>query len=221
MSQPPTPIKIAFADDHYIIREAFSSLLKINNRFELVGEAANGIELLDLVMRTKVDMVIIDIRMPLMDGIATTRKIKELHPDIIVLAMSSYHEPKDIVRALEAGAKGFLLKDCAKSELEMAIDSVLQNKLFLSPQINKNLLQIIQDSNFNPFENVKPINFSRIELNIIKLICCQYLIKEIAEELKMNIRTVERMKSEIQHKIGAINSVGICIYAFNNTLVEL
>jgi DNA-binding NarL/FixJ family response regulator len=218
----PTPksINVAFADDNYLVREAFSNILKADERFNLIGVASNGLELLEIAMQTNLDLVILDYRMPIMDAADTTIKLKEKFPDLAVLVISSYNDSAYIMRALSAGAKGYVLKECEREELFMGIDSVLENKIFLSPKINTNLINVIKETKYTMNKVIEKSAFTIKELEIIKLICYEYTANEIAEKLKLSPRYVEGIKATIQHKMKVKQSIGIAIVAVNNKLID-
>ncbi len=218
-SESSPPIRIALADDHFLVREAFQSILQSHPNYQLVGVATNGIELLEIVIREQPDLVIIDMQMPVFDGTATTSKLHEEHPHISVLAMSVYHEPLTIARILAAGAHGFILKDCSIETLNEAINAVIQKELYLSPQINRNLIELIKESTYNPFGQLQPIKWTSKEVEVIKLICQEKTAKEIATQLNISLKSAENLKTSILHKIGARNAVGLAIYAVRTGII--
>lgn len=212
-------IKIAIADDHEIFREGFKLLLRDQNEVQLVGEAENGRELLQLVETAKPDVVIVDIKMPVMDGVDACKAIKKKFPDVHVIALSMFNEDSLIVDMLEAGAKGYLLKNTNKQELLTAVRAVYEGNTYYCSATSDKLTRMIADSKFNPYRNQPIVRFTPRELDIIKLMCQQFTSKEIASKLDLSIRTVESHREKIQEKTGAKNAIGIVIYAIKHDLV--
>lgn len=215
------PIKIVIADDHEIFREGFKLLLKNQQEVQLVGEADNGRELLDVAAKQQPDIVITDIKMPLMDGIEACKAIKAKYPDMQVIALSMFNEDNLIVDMLEAGARGYLLKNTNKHELLQAVRAVYEGSTYYCMATSGKLTRMIAESKFNPYRNQPVKKFTPREMEIIKLMCEQHTNKEIATLLRLSIRTVESHREKIQEKTGARNSIGIVIYAIKNDLYEI
>ncbi len=215
------PIKIVIADDHEIFREGFRLLLKNQREQELVGEAANGRELLEVVGREFPDVVITDIKMPVMDGIEACKLIIKKFPGIKVIALSMFNEESLVLDMLEAGAKGYLLKNTNKQELLSAVKTVVNGDNYYCSDTSLKLAKLIAASKYHPHRPVVPKKFTEREMQIIRMICDQMSSKEIAHTLSLSIRTVEGYREQVQEKVGAKNSIGIVIYAIRNKLVEV
>jgi DNA-binding NarL/FixJ family response regulator len=216
-----TPIRIVIADDHEIFRNGFKLLLKNQNELELVGEAENGKDLLDIVSEQLPDVVVTDIKMPVMDGIEACKTIKKLYPSIEVIALSMFNEDNLIVDMLEAGARGYLLKNTNKNELLLAAKTVHEGNTYYCTATSARLTKMIAESKFNPYRNQPVKTFTAREQDIIKLICQQYTNKEIAQALKLSFRTIESYREKIHEKTGAKNSIGVVIYAIKHGLFEI
>ncbi|MBL7710757.1 MAG: response regulator transcription factor [Chitinophagaceae bacterium] len=212
-------IKIAIADDHEIFREGFKLLLRDQNEVQLVGEAEHGRELLKVLEEAKPDVVIVDIKMPVLDGVDACKAIRKKFPDVQVIALSMFNEDSLIVDMLEAGAKGYLLKNTNKQELLTAVRAVYEGNTYYCSATSEKLTRMIADSKFNPYRNQPIVRFTPRELDIIKLMCQQYTSKEIASKLTLSIRTVESHREKLQEKTGAKNAIGIVIYAIKHDLV--
>ena len=220
MTAQYVPINIILADDHEIFRDGFRVMLNKIQDIKLVGEASNGAELIQLALALKPDVIITDIKMPVMNGIEATKKlIKEL-PGIGVIALSMFDEENLIVDMLEAGAKGYLLKNVHKEEIIAAVKSVYMDKPYYCRDTSNKLAQIIAKSHFNPYKKNTIPKFSENEIAVIKLICKEYSTKEMADNLKISHRTVENYRSKILEKIDAKNTVGIVVYAIKNKIYE-
>lgn len=185
-----------------------------------MAQAANGKELVDLVMIYKPDVVITDINMPLLDGIEATKQITELCPATGVIALSMYDEDDLIMDMLEAGAKGYLLKNAHKDEIIKAIETVNMTNPYYCESTSKKLVRLISQSNYNPYKGRPKQIFNDKELEIIQLICNQLTAKEIAEKIYLSYRTVEGIRQKIMEKMEVTNTVGIAIYAIKHKLIK-
>ena len=212
------PIRILIADDHEIFRDGFKVMMKKQTEIEIIGEAENGRELLELTAATLPDVVVTDIKMPLMDGIEATKQIKAAHPFIEVVALSMFDEENLVIDMLEAGAKGYLLKNTHKQEVVQAVSAVYKKETYFCKQTSTKLAQMIAKSRFTPFKPVKKPGFNERELEIIRLICQEFSNKEIAHKLNMSIRTVEGYREKILEKIEAKNVAGLVVYAIRNNI---
>jgi DNA-binding NarL/FixJ family response regulator len=206
-------IRVLVADDHEIYRDGLRVMLKKQPDIEWVGEAENGQEVIKLVGTLKPHVVLMDIMMPVTDGIAATRALREFFPAVKVIALSMFNDDNLIVDMLEAGAKGYLLKNAEKKEILEAIKSVRQEKPYYCSSTSTRLAQLIGRSKYDPFERELKQQFSDKELEIIRLICKEFSNKEIAERLFISTRTVEGYRLKIQEKIKVRNVTGIVIYA--------
>ena len=177
-----TPIKIAIADDHHIFREGFKILLKNQPELELVGEAEDGRELLEIAQQLQPDVVVIDIKMPVMNGIETCKHLCRRFPEIKVIALSMFNDDNLIVDMLEAGAKGYLLKNTNKHELLQAVKAVHEGGTYYCTATSAKLTKMIAESKFNPYRSQPIKKFTPRETDIITLMCKQYTNKEIARQ---------------------------------------
>lgn len=222
MSKPLySPVRIVLADDHEIFREGFNTLLHKQTDIELVGEAENGEDLVRLTRKLLPDVVLTDIKMPVMDGIEATRKIIALHPQIYVIALTMFDEDNLIIDMLESGAKGYLLKNAHKNEVFDAIKTVHQGDTYFCKHTSQKLLQLISKSRYNPYREADRETFTIKEKEIIRLICREFSNKEIAEKLQLSVRTIEGYRERIQEKMKVKNGVGIAVYAIKNGIYEI
>lgn len=214
-------IKIIIADDHEMYRDGFRLMLTKQKDIQLVAEAENGRELFELVAEYKPDVVVTDIKMPLMDGIEAAKKITENFPDTGVICLSMFDEDDLIIDMLEAGAKGYLLKNSGKEQIAEAIKTVYNGDVYYCKTTSRKLTGLIAKSKFNPYAKKPKVEFSEREKEIIELICKEKSNKEIAEKLFLSVRTVEGHRLNILEKMGVKNSVGVVIYAMKEKLVSL
>lgn len=216
-----TPIKIVIADDHEIFRDGFKVMLRKQEDLQVIAEAENGRELLQVVEQHQPDVVITDIKMPLVDGIEATRAIKSRWPHIEVVALSMFDEENLVVDMLEAGAKGYLLKNTHKAEVVQAVKAVYKGDTYYCNATSTKLAQMIAKSHFNPYKNNKKPTFTEKEVEIIRLICQELSNKEIASQLNLSTRTIEGYREKILEKIDARNIAGLVIYAIKNNLYQV
>lgn len=221
MSHNPNPLRLVLADDHELFRDGFRVMLKKQPRIQLVGEAANGQELLQQVALHLPDVVITDIKMPQMDGITAARQLREDFPDIPVIAISMFDEENLIVDMLEAGAKGYLLKNASKQEIIEAIEAVVAGELYYCAHTSRKLAKLIAGSKLQPGKKEPKPEFSEREVSIIRHVCEELSNKEIAHQLQLSVRTVEGHRERIQEKMGVRNMAGIVVYAIRHKLYEV
>lgn len=214
-------IRLIIADDHEMFRDGFRLMLSKKTEIELVAEAENGKELLELVGKHHPDIVVTDIKMPIMDGIAATQKILEDNPNIGVIGLSMFDEDDLIIDMLEAGAKGYLLKNSGKEQISEAIKTVYTGDPYYCKNTSRKLTGMIAKSKFNPYLKKPKVAFSEREKEIIKMICLEMSNKEIADKIFLSVRTVEGHRFNILEKMGVKNSVGMVIYALKNGIIDL
>ena len=215
-------IKVAIADDHDFLREGLKLVLGGQDDFDLVGEGKNGKEIIELVESKEVDVVVMDIAMPLMNGIEATRAITSSSPLTKVVALSFNNEQQLILDMLEAGAIGYILKGADKSELLEAVRQAYKGENYYCRITTKELMNRVLAGNFKPYErfNVQK-EFSAKEISVIVKICEELTSKQIAHELEMNVRTVEGIRSRIMQKLNVKSNIGVVIYAIQNGIYKL
>ena len=214
-------ISIIIADDHEIFRDGFKVMLKKYPEIKLVGEAENGAELIKLAEKLKPDVILTDIRMPRMDGIEATKELVSKDPSVNIIALSMFDEDNLIIDMLEAGAKGYLLKNTHKEDIIEAIRTLHHGENYYCKLTSAKLIQMISKSRFNPYKKQPKVEFTDKEIEVIRLICEQLLNKEIAERLNLSIRTIEGYREKIQEKMNVRNSAGVAVYAIKNGIYEI
>jgi len=212
------PIRVIIADDHPIFRDGFKLLLRNQGEAILIGEAEDGSSLIKLAKETSPDIIITDIVMPGVDGVAATKEISKVLPEAGIIALSMFNDDNLIVDMLEAGARGYLLKNTTKEELLEAIKAVHSGGTFYCAATSTKLTRLIAQSKFDPHKQLPKPKFTPRELDVIRLLCQEFSNKEIAAQLDISIRTVESYKENIQHKLNVRNMVGIAVYAVRNGL---
>jgi DNA-binding NarL/FixJ family response regulator len=216
-----TPIRILLADDHEIFRDGFKAMLRKQPSIQLVGEAEDGEALIALARQTRADVIVTDIKMPRMDGVAATRYLAREYPHIGIIALSMFDEENLIVEMLEAGARGYLLKNAHKDEIIEAIKTVNNRQTYYCNDTSARLAQMIARSRFSEETKEKKPEFSEKELAVIRYICQEMTNKEMARQMKLSIRTVEGYRDKIQEKMGAKNAAGIVVYAIKNNIYKV
>lgn len=215
------PIRVVIADDHEVFREGFNSMLRKQKEIELVGEAENGSVLLELAGSLQPDVIVTDIKMPVMDGVEATRILADKFPAIHVIALSMFDDDDLIIDMLEAGAKGYLIKNAHKSEIMDAIKTVYNEQPYYCNHTTHKLAQLIAKSKFNPFKKKIRPEFTAKELEVIKLICSGMSNKEGAVHLNLSVRTVEGHRETIYEKISTKNTAGIVVYAIKHRIYKV
>jgi len=211
--------KIILADDQELFRKGFRYLLETEEKdLEVVAEAANGQELLQAVLKSEADLVISDIQMPVKDGIEACSQLQQTHPHLPIIALSMFGNEHYIVDMIEAGAKGYLLKNTTRAEVRDAIKVVLAGGNYISAGTAFKISNLIAQCKAGSFEVKHKIQLSEREKQIVAFICQEYGSKEIAGFLNLSTRTVEHQRERIQEKIGCRNMAGIIVYAVKNNL---
>lgn len=214
-------IRIVLADDHSIFRDGLKLLLRNQQEVEVVGEANDGVELLQLVRTLQPDIAVTDIKMPGMDGVEACRMIRRDSPNTQVIALSMFDDDHLVVDMLEAGAKGYLLKNTNRTEMLEACHAVCEGESFYAGATSKKLARLIANAELDTFKRHVLPSFSSRELEIIQMIAEQLTNKEIASRLNLSVRTVESHREKIQEKTDARNMVGVVIYAIRHGLIKI
>jgi DNA-binding NarL/FixJ family response regulator len=213
-------IRLVIADDHEIFRDGLALMLSKQQDIQLIGQAANGRQLVTLVNELRPDVVMTDVKMPIMDGIEATRYLLTQHPDLQIIALSMFDEENLIVDMLEAGAKGYLLKNADKQEILDAIHSVYEGKPYYCHHTSSRLASLISKSKFNPYRKKEALVFTDREKEIIRFICQQLTAQEIADKVFLSKRTVEGHRTKILEKMNVKNTAGVVIYALKHRIVS-
>jgi DNA-binding NarL/FixJ family response regulator len=205
--------RIIIAEDHPIFRKGIKVAIECTDFAILVGEVENGQKLLDLVESTECDIVIMDIRMPVMDGIASSKILLERHPDMKIIIITAIEDENNLHELLSIGVKGFLYKDIEQEEFEIALKSALIDNIYLS----KKFQTIVYNYYINP--NKKAIYLTDREIEVLELILKDFSNQKIADALYRTIRTVEGHKNRLMKKTGAKNSFELKAFAIKHNLI--
>lgn len=210
-------IRIALADDHQLFRNGLKILLNGYNEFEIVAEASNGAELLKILENCPADIVLMDINMPEMNGSEATSHITRLMPSTSVIALSMYGEEEYYYRMVEAGAKGFILKDSDISDVFDAIIAVHKGGNYFSQELLYHVINRIK----NRKQEEKSSSLSKREKEILLKICEGLSNNEIANALFISKRTVDKHRANLLSKSGSRNTASLILYAIKNRLIEI
>ena len=208
-------IRIAIVDDHKIFRQGVKSVLQPVKDFEVVLEVSNGQDLLNQFSEVLPDVVLMDIKMAGMDGIATTRLLMQTHVQAKVIGLSVFDQEIYISSMFEAGAKGYLLKDAEPEEIVYAINKVHEGDYHFKGRLSNILYEkLFHQLNKTDEQITLPLAvLSPAEVDILKLICAEQTNKEISENLNMSVKTVENYRNKLLSKTGSKNVVGLVTFA--------
>jgi DNA-binding NarL/FixJ family response regulator len=204
-------IRVVIADDHVLFRTGLRSLLTQVRNVELVGEASNGQELLRRSIELVPDVILTDINMPIMDGAIATKEIARRKIGSRIVVLSAYGKEEPILKMLEAGALGYLLKSADCDEISDAINAVFRYRPYFCREVTEKLTEIVTKNYQLPPANIP---FTDREKEIMRLICREATSKEIASTMNLSKRTVEGHRTRIMDKIGAKSIAGLITYAF-------
>jgi NarL family two-component system response regulator LiaR len=211
-------IRVLVVEDQTVLREGLISILSFQPDIEVVGQAEDGIEALELVQQTKPEVILLDLVMPRQDGMATIPKIKEIAPDAGILILTSFAEGDRVFQAIKAGALGYLLKDSTRDQLLQAIRDVSQGRASLHPSV---ALKVIQEIN-HPSEVLYTADpLTPRELETLRLISRGLSNQEIATELVVHERTIAKYVSSILNKLHLANRTQAALYALREGLSDL
>lgn len=212
------PIRVLIADDHQLVRQGMAALLSVKPEFEILGQARDGVEAVELATSLSPDIILMDLQMPHKDGIEATREIKADNPEARILIITSFGEDENVYLAIKAGALGYLLKDSSPKELMQAIYDVCEGRLSLHPNI---ALKLIEE--LNRPTDLQPTGdpLTERESQVLKLVATGRTNQEIAEELVLSERTVGAHVSNILSKLHLANRTQAALYALRTGLSDL
>jgi DNA-binding NarL/FixJ family response regulator len=211
-------MRILLADDHALVRAGIRSLLEKIPGVEVVGEASNGRDALELVRTKLPDLVLMDIAMKELGGLEALPRITKTFPSVKVVILSAHANEEYVIRALRSGAAGYMLKDAASAELQLAIDSVTQDKLYLSPSISRTVIDSYLERVGGPFSPLEQLTPRQRE--ILQLIAEGKNTKEIADTLDISVKTVEAHRLQLMARLNIHDVPGLVRYAVRSGLVS-
>ncbi len=217
------PITVLLVDDHTIVREGLISLLRLEKDIEVVGEADNGRRALELVRTVHPDVVVMDIAMPLLNGMEATRQILRARPATKVLILSAHSDDAYVEMVMALGASGYLIKQTAAHVLSEAIREAHKGNTYFSPTIAKRRNQLLQKSQqrgaMRKAKN-EPLPLTPREMEVLQLIAEGKSNKESAEELHISIKTIEKHRQSLMEKLHIHDTAGLTRYAISAGIIE-
>ena len=214
-------IRVLVVDVHTIVRDGICALLALAGDIEVVGEATNGNEALQMVEKLQPDVVLMDIAMPIMGGLEATRRISKDFPKIKVLIITQHDDKEYVFPVLEAGASGLISKAGASSELALGIRAVYQGNSFLSPSVAKVLIENYQNTAGERNQQDPYNKLTGREREILKLLTEGYRTQEIADMLVITPKTVEGHKTSLMAKLGIHNKIDLVKYALRKGIISI
>jgi DNA-binding NarL/FixJ family response regulator len=215
---PPT--RVLIADDHPLIRSGLRALLGREKEFEVVGEAADGYQALELVEQLKPDVVMLDVSMPRLNGIDVAKKISETTPSTRIIIVSIHSDESYVLRALKAGAKGYLLKASPEGDILNAVRAVAAGQAYLSPEMSRLLVEeYVREMRYRGVEDSYDLLSIR-EKEILQLLSSGTSNREIAEMIHVSVATVETHRTNIFQKLGIHSLPELILYAVRKGLLS-
>ena len=208
--------RIILADDHLMLAEAFANLLAAD--YDVLGSVANGRDLVEMAKRQKPDVVIVDISMPLLNGLDAGRQIKLALPDVKVIFLTVNEDPELVAEAFRCGASGYILKNCAVSELTEAIEQVLRGRSYVTPLITEGMVNSLLQG---PGHGNAPANLTLRQREVLQLLAEGRSMKQVARILDISPRTVAFHKYRIMEELQAKTNTELIQFAIKNNIIAL
>lgn len=221
MSTNIEPLRVIIADDHVLYRAGVKTALSAKKDIKIIAEADNGMHLLNLLKNIEADVILLDIQMPIMDGITALPEIKKNWPHIKVIMLTMLDDHSMITRLMELGANSYLSKTSDSEIIYEAIKTVYEQEYYFNSLTNKALLVNLKQKNVAMPQKMahEDVKLSDKEITILKLMCDEKSTKEIAEAVDLSPRTVEAMRDKLKVKTGAKNTAGLIMYAVKHKLI--
>ncbi len=207
-------IKIGILDDHVLFRQSFALLLTHLENTKVLFQYSNAHDLLQSTKLTAIDILFLDIQMPVLNGFQVAEILQETHPYLNIIVLSSFNDPHSISRILKYNVSGYLTKSCSINQLKKAIHSVFNGGVYYDSQI-KRIVQYLENLEYN-----LGAILTNKEIEIIKLFAQQYNGREIAEKLHLSFRTIEKHKEILMQKTNSNNFIGVIIFALLNHYIS-
>ncbi|WP_267926845.1 response regulator [Desulfolithobacter dissulfuricans] len=210
--------RIILADDHGLIRQGIKSIIMQESSFEVMGEAADGHELLKLLEQDQPDMIILDISMPRLNGLEVLGKLRELYPEIRILILTMHRNSQYFYHTISAGAHGYLMKDDSDTELLNAIRTVQEGRIYMSPQLAQEVTNEMITA-FREKRDVQPVPLTDREKQVLHLVVKGYTSKKMAELLCLSPRTIDHHRANLLRKFKMKNTIDLVNYVVRNSIV--
>lgn len=214
------PIKVAIADDHVLFRAGVKSALSVHKDIKMIAEADNGMQLLTVLKHVQPDVILLDIQMPIMDGINTLPEIKKLYPDIKVIMLTMHNDHSMISKLMELGANSYLTKNSDSEIIYQAVKTVHEQEYYFNQLTNKALIDGLRVKRQAEASLPVDAKLSDKEITILRMICEEKSTKEIADLVELSPRTVEAIRDKLKVKTGAKSLAGLVMYAVKSGIIE-
>jgi DNA-binding NarL/FixJ family response regulator len=210
-------IKMLLVDDHEIVRDGLKTLIESQHGMDIIAEAENGVQALEICKKQDVDLIIMDVNMPEMDGIESTKKIKDQFPDVKILALTMSDNDVHIRKMIESGASGYILKNAGREELKKAIEALMNDQHYFSDTATQSvMMELVRNKGKSNSGGM--VQITEREMEVLELILKEHTNQEIAEKLFISVRTVDAHRRNLLQKTGARNTAGLVRYALENNL---
>ncbi len=213
-------IKIIITDDHALFRAGVKTSIGHYPDVEFIGEAENGMQLLNLVKFLQPDVILLDIQMPIMDGIATLPEVKKILPDVKIIMLTMNDDVSMISKLMEIGANSYLTKNSDSETIYKAIKTCYENEFYFNEYTNKAMLSGLRTKRDLESSLQEDADLSDKEIQVLKLMCEEKSTKEIADIVEISPRTVEAIRDRLKLKTGAKSTAGLILYAVKHGLVD-
>ncbi len=216
-------LRILIADDHEVVRRGLSTLLQTHDGWEICGEAKDGREAVEMAKQLRPDVVILDIGMPNLNGLAATRQLSQQYPHLKLIVLTITDSDQVIREALDAGARGFVLKSDAVRDLVSAVDALQHNRMFFTPRVNDMVLAGFLDKGYRGSSNEPPMSakLTPREREVIQLLAEGKSSKEVACLLNLSTKTAETHRSNIMRKLDFHSIRDLVVYAVKNDIIQV
>jgi len=216
-------MRILIADDHEVVRRGLCTLLQNHEGWEICGEARDGREAVEMAKQLKPDVVVLDVGMPNLNGLAATRQLTQQNPQQKVIVLTITDSDQVIREALDAGARGFVLKSDAARDLVSAVEALQRNRMFFTPRVNDMVLAGFLDKGHNGREGESPRlpQLTPREREVVQLLAEGKSSKEVASLLNLSTKTAETHRSNIMRKLGFHSIRDIVVYAIKNNIIQV
>ncbi len=211
-------INVVIADDHAVVRAGLRALISAEPSLQLAGEAAGGLEAIEMITKLQPDILILDMSMPDQDGITVTRQVKQAGSKTRILILTVHEDEALLREAIKAGASGYILKRAAETELISAINILMRGDLYIDPSMMRVLLDTSTQA--SPIEKTQVEKLTARETEILRLIVQGFTNRQVAKELNLSVRTVEGHRANLSEKLGLKSRVELVRYAKAHGLIE-
>lgn len=208
------------ADDHKVFRQGLRYTLNTDPQLKCIGEAENGKQLLQLLSSIQPDVILMDLKMPEMDGMEATKAIRQLYPNVKILVLTMYDDEQFVLHMLDMGVNGYLVKNADPDEIIKALYTVHENDYYFNDMVSRLMLRTIVNKKQVQQRTKENVQLSDKETEILRLICLEHTNAEIAEKVFLSQRTVEGIRSTLLEKIGVRNTAGLVMYAVKKGIVS-